>query len=239
MSVSTSPSASPKRKADGNSLTVRFAPLQPSHTFKRSKTSLPTGKEDDNVSDKVKFNHDADQQRDETVTNYHRPENFPDFTIPDEIRTMLMIPSRKDNHQRGETVNTDHQPDNTADYTVDTDQQAIPPVSDPDYLKKLKIKVMDATDTIPDSMMEVDYHETVAGLRKVIIHRFLKEVELHPSRIRLIFNSDSVRASTSRQLPGHSLISEEVELGDEFGDDPAFEDGVNLKVEVQILPRLK
>ncbi|KAF9288222.1 hypothetical protein BGZ88_008269 [Linnemannia elongata] len=209
---------------------------------------------------------EANQQHHETVTNDHQPDNFPDFIIPNEVRLYLRTPSRDSskrrakndtdivrddqqpdptveaNQQPNETVETVHQLDNTAgtnhqrDEAVKIDQQAMHSFSDLDYHKTLKIKVIDATDTIPHYIMEVDYRETVAGLKNLIILLFLKEEELHPCRIRLLFISDSVAASTGRQLPDHWLIREKTPLGDVFGDEPAFEDGVNVKVKVQILP---
>ncbi|KAG9068357.1 hypothetical protein KI688_010625 [Linnemannia hyalina] len=163
------------------------------------------------------------------------------------------LPKRKANgdsftdadQQRDETVKTDHQPDNTADHTVDADQQAMPSFSVPDDHKTLKIKVIDATYIIPNKIMEVNYDDTVANLKALIILSFLKEITLNPLRIRLTFNSNNVRASTSpqgRRSHGHLWIRENTRLKHYFGRERDYrldyEDDVKVHVEVRILPSL-
>jgi hypothetical protein len=156
-----------------------------------------------------------------------------------------------DDQQPSETVETDHQPDNTAEvnqqpyYAVDADQQAMPSSSVPDNHKTLKIKVIDATYIFPNMIMEVNYDDTVANLKALIIHSFLKETTLNPVRIRLTFNSNSFCASTSpqgRQSHGHRRIREDEQLKHYFGSERScrleHEDDVKVHVKVEILPSL-
>jgi hypothetical protein len=109
--------------------------------------------------------------------------------------------------------------------------------------KTLKIKVIDATNTIFDKIMEVDYDDTVTGLKKEIIRLFLNEETLHPRRIHLTLISCNIRASTSLPSDGHLWIRENTPLRDFFGGEPNYhsdgEGDVKVHVKVQILPSPK